>query len=274
MHWKNFLRRKHRYSLSCLHRLKVLAAVEPALMVRLLLSGLLAFLLAQTTAYAQAPAPCPYGAANLAEHPAAPANLSIQSELSWQLATQWIEADHADTLLAVLGQLTASSNPFTSGADEVNRHALADLEHLTPANTPLYEAAMGDPDALGRPSVAPPASLLDALAKANLLNPPTDDNAKLAYESDLFTCTTEIVARLYPAHAGGAKPGIVQIDSEFQNGGGSNYVALFQLLSAYREFLVPNDHDWADMEFLRAAFKDSPTRLAKIVHLRVISAQN
>lgn len=274
MHWKNFLRRKHRCSLSCLHRLKVLTVAEPALIVRLLLSGLLAFLLARPTAYAQAPAPCPYGAADLAEHPAAPANLSIQSELSWQLATQWIEADHADTLLHVLGHLTSSPNPFTSGADDVNRQALANLEYLELANTPLYRAAMGDPDAHGHPSMVPPADLLDALAKANLLSPPTDDNAKLAYEADLFTCATEIVARLYAAHGGAAKRGIVQIDGAFQNGGDSNYVALFQLLSAYREFLVPSDHDLADMEFLRAAFKDSPTRLAKIVHLRVISAQN
>lgn len=244
-----------------------------AQIIRIFSLALLACLLGHAAALAQEPQPCAYNDPSLHENLAAPGNLSIQSELNWRLANQWITPEHVDRMLRILQLLISSTNPLSKQYINANKSVLGALENLDPDYASLFVAAMGNPDQSGRPSVPPPANLLDALSKANLLSVPPDDNAKQNFQNVLSICTTAIIVKLYSAHAGAAQPEIVTIDSDFQNGGGSNYVALSRLLSAYH-YVLPDPHALADLEILRAEFKNNPIQLAKIIHQEVSGAQN
>jgi hypothetical protein len=211
----------------------------------------------------------------LAEHPAAPTNPTISSQLNWVLAEQWTHPHRIDGMLKVFKLLTSSPNQLVAAAKDPNQQALDKLVRLDPdhGDKSLFEAAMGNPDAHGHPTVAPPFKFLDVLSKATLLTPGKDD-AKVLYDYDLSACTKSLVNSLYLADNGAARPEIVNIDATFQNGGQASYAGLYQLLLVYHQHFEIGADALKDLEILRAEFAESPGDLAKIIHAKVSATQD
>jgi hypothetical protein len=202
-------------------------------------------------------APLPKGSQSLADRTKA------------ALAQEWIVPNGAEQLLKALKLLTAGSDlpsqPHSKSPNEVNLEVLADLTKADPKDEQLYRAAMGDLGRDGEPLDPPPVSLLDALAKANNLTKPDDDDGKSLYKTNLFGCTQKLIDSLSPPH-------LVQINYSFAANNGQSYVALYQLLQAYPTDENP-DADVPSylyaLEVMRAAFEDDTPRLAKKIAAKI-----
>jgi hypothetical protein len=264
MHWNNVFRAEYRRFASGLRRVQRPAVAIPMRIFCVICCGMLVYLPAEMPAHAQdqLASPSKSDAGKPSEH-------SIQGDLNSALAAQWAKADSIDALLKVFGLLTSGPSPFATDGGDTTKEVLSELKKIDADNEPLYEAAMGNPDENGHPSVPPPVSLLDTLAQATTQTLPTDDDDKQVAETQIFVTVNTIISRLYAAAGGGGEREIVGVDASFQEGGSSNYVALYNLLSAYFHLFSGDSNTPKDLETLRAAFKDSPVRMAKIVHAKV-----
>jgi len=171
--------------------------------------------------------------------------------------------------------LTSSSN-----APNLNRNVLAALNagDPNPYHQELYRAAMGDPDNDERPTVQGLPNFLDILAKANNLPKPIDESDLFDCSGPTFYCTQDLIDEISDT-SGVPNTGpvaIARINESFSRK--DNYVALYQLLSAYAATAADageaNAVDYpARLQKLRAAFAISPDRLAKQVAAKIIAAK-
>lgn len=180
---------------------------------------------------------------------------SIEADTKTALANEWMKPDGVEHVLKALELLTSGSlDPF-----RLNLKVLTELKAGDPSKEDLYRAAMGIPDADGRPTVQGLPSFLDTLAKANTLGKMTPSQ-----EHDLFNSTQEILDDIYKSEGG--KVALVEIYDSFQKK--YTYLALYQLLNAaWKEAGVD------DLEKLRAAFATDADGLVKQVATKIAATK-
>ena len=179
---------------------------------------------------------------------------NIQDDTKAALAKAWIQPNGVQHLINALGLLTSSSEiPF-----KVNLEVLGELTAADPTDEDLYRAAIGIPDANGRPTVQGIPDFLDILAKANTLGKKKQD------EDELFDSTQKIIDDIFGTGPG--KLALVRVHDSFSQS--YNYLALYQLLQVTWKKGNPKD-----LEKLRAAFEMNTVRLASQVAAKITAAK-
>jgi hypothetical protein len=218
---------------------------------------------------------------------------STASETKSDLAQKWI-APPSDPLFLLEALQLLTTNPLPDRVDckvlellkegdpyihpdDLCRHAEMAVDH----EHGVYQAALGNPDDFGVPTVSAPVDFATILAKANSLGLKAPDD-----EDRLFACTAKLIGTIYagnstqlsrsevthaPATRGGNIPGpmvLATIDQTFKIS--ISNLAIYQLLDAYPRYLpgLP-DHYAYELEDLRAAFEMNAKKLAKQVSDRV-----
>jgi len=179
---------------------------------------------------------------------------NIQDGTKAALACEWIDPNAVQQVLKAMKLLTSDSpNPL-----EVNVKVLRHLMKFDPYSFDqgLYQAAMGVPDADGRPTVQGLPNFLDTLAKANTLG-----LRKPQGEDALFGETTAIIGNIF--EPGRGKLALAKVHDSFIHK--YNYSALYQLLNAAWQ----QSQDVGVLNRLRAAFEMNSDRLAKQVAAKI-----
>jgi hypothetical protein len=189
--------------------------------------------------------------------PKKPSNLADKTKSA--LASAWIDPSGAVHLLKALGILTSSSAAYA-----VNQRVFLELKRASPGNASLFQAAMGDFDQYGQPTIQGLPDLLDILAKAST-EPSDEKNTK--YRIALAACTQDLVDDLFNDPSGDGVLALARINDSFVRK--NKYVALYQLLDA----VWKKKNDVQYLEKLRDAFSLNADDLANQVSLKISPAK-